>query len=78
MDELSPEGDPEQVTAALIARGAEGHVVLVGHQPLLGRLAAHLAGGIERGLVPGGLLSVETAGAPGPGCGQVTFELRSP
>jgi phosphohistidine phosphatase len=77
LDELTPERDPEEVTAALIARRAEGHVVLVAHQPLLGRLAAHLAGG-DRGLAPGGLVSIEIEGAPGRRSGAVTLELRSP
>src|SRR5688572_23104351 len=39
LDELEPDRDPSDVATALVASGVAGHVVLVGHQPLIGRLA---------------------------------------
>jgi phosphohistidine phosphatase len=45
LDALHPESEPEDVLHALIERGVEsGHVLMVGHQPLIGRLASHLTG----------------------------------
>lgn len=57
--ELAPEGTPSGVIEALEARGVTtGHVLLVGHQPLLGDLAATLGG---RGIPfpAGGLARIE-------------------
>jgi phosphohistidine phosphatase len=42
---LAPDREPEEVVRALEAKGIRfGTVLLVGHQPLLGRLVAHLVG----------------------------------
>ena len=55
---LVPGTDPAQVLDALAAEGVEGgHVMVVGHQPLLGLLVAHLTG-VERELAPGTLVRV--------------------
>lgn len=58
---LEPEREPGQVLAALADLGVtSGHALLVGHQPLLGLLVAHLTG-TERGLAAGTLVRVECA-----------------
>ena len=58
LPELEPDRHPSDVLDALRARGATtGHVLLVGHQPLLGRLAGALAGG-DRGLATGELARI--------------------
>jgi phosphohistidine phosphatase len=55
---LEPDADPSELVDALAARGVTtGHVVIVGHQPLLGRLVGYLTGS-ERGLAPGTLVRV--------------------
>jgi len=71
LPELEPERAPEDVLEALAARGVTGgHVLLVGHQPLLGLLLAHLVG-TERGLAPGTLVRVECADGARRGGGRV-------
>jgi len=55
LEALEPNADPEDIEDALEARGAvTGHVALVGHQPLLGRLLARLTG--EERKIPAGTL----------------------
>ena len=76
LETLAPEHDPEDVVAELTSRVAHGHVVLVGHQPLLGRLVAHLASGREGGLPAGGLVRLEFQGDIGRGGATVAVELR--
>jgi phosphohistidine phosphatase len=77
LDELVPSHEPADLLRALSTQGVDhGHVLLVGHQPLLGRLVAYLEGGTERGLAPGALVRVHCAGAPGQGMGKVELELR--
>lgn len=69
--ELLPESEPADVIAALEARGAAlGHVLLVTHQPLAGRLAAHLTGATPP-FRPGTLVEIEFAAEPGQGRGRV-------
>jgi phosphohistidine phosphatase len=61
---LEPEGEPEGVIEALAGLGiAGGHVLLVGHQPLLGLLVGHLTG-TGRSLAAGTLVRVECAEGP--------------
>ena len=58
LDALSPESEPEAVIEALIEQGIEsGHVLMVGHQPLLGRLVEHLTGS-EPALPPATLVRI--------------------
>ena len=76
LEALEPDGDPPGVLRALAFRGiAEGHVLIVGHQPLLGRLVAHLTGS-ERGLAPGSLVRVECPAGMEPGNGTVVRTIR--
>jgi phosphohistidine phosphatase SixA len=76
MDALCPDAAAADVVAALAAAGADsGHVLLVAHQPLLGRLAAHLGGGGDPGFAPGALVRVEFKGALAPGRGVAGWRL---
>ena len=72
LPELEPEREPEGVLEALAGLDVrEGHVLLVGHQPLLGLLVGHLTG-TERGLAAGTLVRVECAGGAARNAGRVT------
>jgi phosphohistidine phosphatase len=44
LDELAPDGEPRTILRAIEDRRILGSIALVGHEPLLGRLAAHLIG----------------------------------
>jgi phosphohistidine phosphatase len=72
---LESEREPTEVLEALARHGAvAGHVLLVGHQPLLGLLVGHLTGA-ERGLAPGALVRVHCPRGLRPGTGRVTLTL---
>ena len=69
LDELLAESDPEDALEALDAHGAgAGHVLLVTHQPLAGRLAARLTGQ-EASFHAGTLVRIQAG--PEPAGGQV-------
>ena len=72
---LTPDHDPEDVLAELEARGSRGHVVLVGHQPLLGRLIRHLTGQ-DVALPAGTLIALDVAHGPRRGAATIRLELR--
>jgi phosphohistidine phosphatase len=56
---LAPDREPEEVMRALEAKGIRsGTVLLVGHQPLLGRLVGHLIGH-EHPFATGELVRIE-------------------
>lgn len=62
---LQPDGEPSEVVEALAAIAPDArHVLLVGHQPLLGDLAGHLSDGTPRSLAPGGLIRLEFGDRP--------------
>ena len=72
---LESEHEPSEVIEALARQGVSaGHVLLVGHQPLLGLLVRHLAG-VEQGLSPGTLVRVHCPGGLRAGNGRVTLNL---
>jgi len=76
LPELLPDHEPSQLLDALAAHGAEhGHVVLVGHQPLLGRLASRLAGQ-EPELPTGGLIRIECPRGASAGAGRIVYVLK--
>jgi phosphohistidine phosphatase len=76
MDALRPEGSPAEVVAALAAHGSTtGHVLLVGHQPLMGLLAARLTGVPAPAFPTGALLRIEFAGALEPGAGVAGLSI---
>ena len=56
-DHLAPGATPDGVRAAIAGRGDE--IVVVGHQPDCGRIAAALTGGPEPAFPAGGLFVVE-------------------
>jgi len=73
--ELDPVYEPAAVLAALAERGVrDGQVLLVGHQPLLARLAALLEARQERALAPAGLIRLAFTAELGPGLGQLELE----
>jgi phosphohistidine phosphatase len=76
LDELLAEGEPAEVLAALRAHHAvTGHVLLVTHQPLAGRLAGLLTVE-EPGFSPGTLVRIECATGLGPGRGRVIHVIE--
>ncbi|MEK7824642.1 MAG: histidine phosphatase family protein [Candidatus Eisenbacteria bacterium] len=77
MDALRPDGEPAGIVAALVDGGlTEGHLLLVGHQPLLGELARSLTGGETPGFAPGDLLRVEFAADLAAGAGRSRWRVR--
>jgi phosphohistidine phosphatase SixA len=77
MDALRPEGEPAGVVDALVETGStDGHVLLVGHQPLLGALAGSLTGGGAPGFAPGELVRVEFAADVAVGAGRSPWRVR--
>jgi phosphohistidine phosphatase len=71
LEELLPEGRPSDVLAALGAHQANtGHVLLVTHQPLAGRLAALLTGAAQA-FRPGTLVRIDCDAEPGAGRGRL-------
>jgi phosphohistidine phosphatase len=56
-DRLAPGATPESVREAIAGRGET--VVVVGHQPDCGRVAASLAGGEEPRFPPAGVVVIE-------------------
>jgi phosphohistidine phosphatase SixA len=77
MPELATTSDPEDVLRALHDAGVtHGHVLLVGHQPLVARLVSHLCDQPEPAFPAGCLIRIECSGAPGRGDGRVAREWR--
>jgi len=76
LDALLPEEPPEGVVAHLSSVGLPEHVVLVGHQPLLGRLAAHLTKGKEPSVPTAGLLVLRFAGPIAAGGAALELQWR--
>lgn len=80
---LAPGGDLAGIDRALEALFSEatpvGHVVLVGHQPMVSRLADHYldSGGEVPGLPPGGLVTMALE-APARGCAHLCFWALPP
>lgn len=75
MHELDPSvGNSEDVIEALRNAGAAGHVVLVGHQPLLGRLA-HVLCGTEAPFAPAAIATLEGPGPVAPGVFHIVSVL---
>lgn len=73
LEALEPDAEPSEVLDALAEQGVTGgHVLVVGHQPLLGRLVGHLAGS-EKALSPGTLVRIECPWDLGQGTGRVVL-----
>lgn len=76
LEALRPESAPEETLAAVAETGvATGHVLLVGHQPLLGMLAGLLTAGAPPALATGSLVRIEFGGRPRAGAGVQTWSL---
>jgi phosphohistidine phosphatase len=74
--DLEPECESSAVLEALERLGiSEGHILMVGHQPLLGLLAGRLTG-FEKGFSPGMLVRVRCPQGPGEGNGQIVLTLE--
>ena len=72
LTELIPDSEPSEVLVALAAAAPDArHLLLVGHQPLLGDLAGHLCDGQPRPLHPGGLIRVEFGDRPARRAGRL-------
>jgi phosphohistidine phosphatase len=76
LEALVPDHDPEDVTHELRARGAHGHVVLVGHQPLMGALVAWLTARADGAFPAGGVVRIDVTGALRSGTGTIALEIR--
>ncbi len=75
LEALEPDAEPSEVLDALAALGVtSGHVLLVGHQPLLGRLVGHLTGA-EKALSTGMLIRVSCPNGPDQGTGRIELTL---
>ena len=78
LEDLGANQDPGDVMRGLQELGiVSGHVLLVGHQPLLGRLCQWLTGE-ERKVTPGSLVRIELQDRSGPGSGRVVMALDPP
>ena len=76
LPELVPFTDPDEVLSALTEAGVrEGHVLLVGHLPLLGRLAERLAGD-PMDFAPGSLVRISCPGGLEVGTGSVVSAIQ--
>ena len=72
LEALAPGGSPRKVVDALSRFGAGDTVVLVGHEPSLGKLAAYLA--FAAGALPlkkAGACCIQVEGSPRPGSGEL-------
>jgi phosphohistidine phosphatase len=76
---LAPGGGTGGVFAALTGLPPQSRVLLVGHEPDLGLLAAGLVldrrGEMPLAFKKGGLCRIDTEGAPHPGNGRLVFHL---
>jgi len=70
--ELMPDAEPSEVVSAIAGEAPDAtHLLLVGHQPLLGDLAGHLCDGTSRSLHPGELIRLEFGNGPARRAGRV-------
>jgi phosphohistidine phosphatase len=77
MEALDPDSNVGDLLAALDAESVvAGHVLLVGHQPMLGELARRLTDGQDVGFAPGDLVSLEFSGGPAQGAGTIGRRVR--
>jgi phosphohistidine phosphatase len=73
--DLEPERESSEVLDALARLGiTAGHILMVGHQPLLGLLVGRLTG-FEKGFSPGMLVRVHCPQGPGQRNGRITLTL---
>jgi phosphohistidine phosphatase len=76
LHDLEPERESSDVLDALDRLGiAAGHILMVGHQPLLGLLVRRLTG-CEKGFSPGTLVRVHCPQGTGRGSGRIVLALE--
>jgi phosphohistidine phosphatase len=76
LDALEPERGSSEVLDALSRPGiTAGHILVVGHQPLLGLMVGRLTG-FEKGFSPGMLVRVHCPQGLGQGNGQIVLTLE--
>lgn len=76
LESLAGSVDPAELFEDLVALGlAQGHALLVGHQPFLGLVVTHWTDGSERPLPPGGLIRLEFPSSFVPGTARISLEL---
>ena len=80
ISELAPQSLPEQLTSALNNFNDKQHVMLVGHEPFLGKLAAFLVNGKNNSdsvipLKKGGICRIEIEALPSTRPGQMHWLL---
>ena len=76
LDALLPDGPPEEVVSHFTSLALPPHVVLVGHQPLLGRLTAYLTGGREPSVPTAGVVVLRIEGEIAPGGAVLELQWR--
>jgi phosphohistidine phosphatase SixA len=69
--ELLPDSEPDNLLAALRQRAPAGHVLAIGHQPLLGQLAILLTGDRRVAFPPAGMARIEFDDALGANGGRL-------
>jgi phosphohistidine phosphatase len=77
---LAPDSSPEQLLAELSSVEGKEHVILVGHEPFLGKLAAFLVNGKNNSdsvipLKKGGICRIEIEALPSTRPGQIHWLL---
>lgn len=76
VEPLVPEAEPDEVLEVLVARGIrEGYVLIVSHQPLMGRLVNYLTGD-DSEFRTGTCARVTFDGEPGPRLGHLTHVIH--
>ncbi len=76
LPDLEPEREPSDVLDALARLGiTAGHILVVGHQPLLGLLVRRLTG-IEQGFSPGTLVRARCPRGTDHGSGRIVLTLE--
>lgn len=75
LDALLPDQEPADLLDELARLEVHEHVVLVGHQPLMGRLVSWLTGGTESAFRAGELVRLELEGRLGPRSASIVLEI---
>ncbi|MEO5618167.1 MAG: phosphohistidine phosphatase SixA [Candidatus Eisenbacteria bacterium] len=76
VEPLVPEAEPDEVLEVLTARDIrEGYVLIVSHQPLVGRLVTFLTGG-DTDFHAGTCVRITFEGEPGPRRGRLTHSIH--
>jgi len=77
LEALRPSGEPGAIVRALSEEGSARHVLMVGHQPLLGELAALLTHRPGPGFTPACLVRIEFTEVPAAGGGTLRWRIQA-